>query len=213
LGVSDSLCICAPCPMPFLGRVRGGSSSAPSSGAPSSSSAPPPLTELEKASSDDRELSTDHCSPDDKRAGARDSGLGNRLQELLIAERTAHAETLTELQVERAAHDETAERMVEMQHKLEVTLQELANLERFVKRQQQVDLPSDARGSQVEKLVREEAYLKSRLVYVQQELGQLNSDGAERRRRPNDAAESLSGPGTEGAEEAEERVLDTALSI
>ena len=41
---------------------------------------------------------------------------------------------LKQLQAERAAHDETAEKMVQLQQRLEVTLQELANLERFTKR-------------------------------------------------------------------------------
>ena len=58
-------------------------------------------------------------------------------RQLLAAERAKHAETAQDLQVERAAHDETAEKMVQLQQRLEVTLQELANLERFTKRQQQ----------------------------------------------------------------------------
>ena len=73
-----------------------------------------------------------------------------------------------DLQVERAAHDETAEKMVQLQQRLEVTLQELANLERFTKRQQ----PSAPPGTptHIEKLLKEEMYLKSRLSYVQAEL-------------------------------------------
>ena len=35
----------------------------------------------------------------------------------------AQAETTKDLQVERAAHDETAEKMVQLQQRLEVTLQ------------------------------------------------------------------------------------------
>lgn len=96
----------------------------------------------------------------------------SELKRLLHDERKAHAATRNELVVERAAHDETAENMVELQHKLEVTLQvpaslpappdgrdssristreapvltrtvapqELANLEKFVKRQQKIDV-------------------------------------------------------------------------
>mmetsp|Transcript_8573 Transcript_8573/g.14462 ORF Transcript_8573/g.14462 Transcript_8573/m.14462 type:complete len:198 (+) Transcript_8573:148-741(+) len=168
------------------------------------------------------DLSTDHAD------GQRDYGLTARLQELLLQERTAHVETQRELQVERAAHDETAEKMVEMQHKLEVTLQELANLERYVKRQQQAKAPAGlVNKSAVEKLLREEAYLKSRLVYVQQEVQQIvsaeNSESSSKGRRISQgAAGSVSSPDVAnasskslgpGAKEAEERVLDTALSI
>jgi hypothetical protein len=73
-----------------------------------------------------------------------------------------------DLQVERAAHDETAEKMVQLQQRLEVTLQELANLERFSKRQQPNAPPGTP--TQIEKLLKEEMYLKSRLSYVQAEL-------------------------------------------
>ena len=50
-------------------------------------------------------------------------------------------ETMNDLQVERAAHDDTAEKLVELQQRLEVTLQELSNLERYVKRNEQVPNP------------------------------------------------------------------------
>lgn len=100
---------------------------------------------------------------------SKDSGLTSRLQQFLTEEQRAHEYTKNELQVERAAHDETAEKMVELQHRLEVTLQELANLERFVKMQQQVPVAPDT-PQQRERLLREESYLKSRLSYVQSEL-------------------------------------------
>ena len=54
--------------------------------------------------------------------------------------------------------------MVQLQQRLEVTLQELANLERFTKKQQQTaNAPPN-----VEQLLKEESYLKARLLYVQQ---------------------------------------------
>ena len=84
--------------------------------------------------------------------------------------RGAQAETSKDLQVERAAHDETAEKMVQLQQRLEVTLQELANLERFTKRQQTVAAPPDT-APHVERLLKEESYLKSRLLFVQQVRG------------------------------------------
>lgn len=68
--------------------------------------------------------------------------------------------------MERAAHDETAEKMVQMQQRLEVTLQELANLERFAKKQQQVSVTNAE--PDVERLLKEESYLKARLLFVQQ---------------------------------------------
>jgi DNA repair exonuclease SbcCD ATPase subunit len=74
------------------------------------------------------------------------------------------AETAKDLQLERAAHDETAEKMVQLQQRLEVALQELANLERFTKQQQQ---PTSALPN-VERLLKEESYLQARLLYVQQ---------------------------------------------
>ena len=46
-------------------------------------------------------------------------------------------------------------------------LQELANLERFTKRQQHLDGPPQ-KSSHAERLLKEEAYLKSRLNFVQQ---------------------------------------------
>ena len=97
-------------------------------------------------------------------------------RQLLAAERAKHAETAQDLQVERAAHDETAEKMVQLQQRLEVTLQELANLERFTKRQQQpnsADAPAPRAATvQTERLMKEEAYLQSRLTFVQKELAE-----------------------------------------
>lgn len=118
------------------------------------------------------------------------------LQALLVRERAAHAETTKDLQVERAAHDETAEKMVQLQQRLEVTLQELANLERFTKRQQTVTVPPGT-APHVERLRKEESYLKSRLLFVQQELADAHG-----------AAKSV-----DGAQDAEDRAIDTALSI
>merc|ERR1719198_1932342 len=100
---------------------------------------------------EDAELSVD-APPDESSSST--------LQQLLVRERAAHAETSKDLQVERAAHDETAEKMVQLQQRLEVTLQELANLERFTKRQQHVECPPES-SKQMERLLREEAYLKS----------------------------------------------------
>lgn len=57
--------------------------------------------------------------------------------------------------------------MVQLQQRLEVTLQELANLERFTKRQQTVAAPAGT-PPHVERLLKEESYLKSRLLFVQQ---------------------------------------------
>lgn len=54
--------------------------------------------------------------------------------------------------------------MVQLQQRLEVALQELANLERFTKQQQQ---PTSALPN-VERLLKEESYLQARLLYVQQ---------------------------------------------
>ena len=118
----------------------------------------------------------DDLCPDAPSAGsAKDSGLTHKLQQLMSEESKAHEITKNELAVERAAHDETAEKMVELQHRLEVTLQELANLERFVKMQQPVKKPTvpggdKAAAAALERLMREESYLKSRLAYVQQEI-------------------------------------------
>ena len=117
----------------------------------------------------DAALSTDGPAGGD---GGGDSGLVAKLQELLLRERTAHAEAKNDLQVERDAHDDTAEKMVELQQRLEVTLQELSNLERFVKRQQVVAGAAAGAGAsdaRAERLLKEEAYLKSRLAFVQQE--------------------------------------------
>ena len=56
--------------------------------------------------------------------------------------------------------------MVQLQQRLEVALQELANLERFAKKQQQP--PPTTTPPNAERLLKEEAYLKARLLYVQQ---------------------------------------------
>lgn len=95
----------------------------------------------------------------------------DELRKLLAEERATHAETSQDLAVERAAHDETAEKMVQLQQRLEVTLQELANLERFTKSQQQTAKPRGASVT-VERLTKEEAYLVSRLSFVQKELAE-----------------------------------------
>ena len=108
--------------------------------------------------------------------------------------RGAQAETSKDLQVARAAHDETAEKMVQLQQRLEVTLQELANLERFTKRQQTVAAPPDT-APHVERLLKEESYLKSRLSFVQQELAEARGG-----KQPD-------------AETAEDRAIESALSI
>ena len=59
----------------------------------------------------------------------------NTLRAPTATNRLSQDETIKDLEVERAAHDETAEKMVQLQQRLEVTLQELANLERYTKRQ------------------------------------------------------------------------------
>ena len=109
-----------------------------------------------------------------------------RLHAQLQQERARYVEMETELEVERTAHNSTAETLVEVQQRLEVTLQvrlaelqrmrvgraygrtrrtqELANLERFTKRQQAVAVAEP----DVERLLREESYLQSRLAFVQQ---------------------------------------------
>ena len=103
------------------------------------------------------------------RAGMANTTNDEDLRRELKVEQQRHSATAKDLEVERAAHDETAERMVELQQRLEVTLQELANLERFSKQQQQPSVPADA-PAQLERLLKEEAYLQSRLRFVQQEL-------------------------------------------
>ena len=151
------------------------------------------------------------------------------LQQLLARERAAHAETSKDLQVERAAHDETAEKMVQLQQRLEVTLQELANLERFTKRQQSVATPSGT-PPHVERLLKEESYLKSRLLFVQQASDASHTVADS---RPPASPPPLSPPrvfvpaqelaearGTKpvavaaaGAQDAEDRAIESALSI
>ena len=144
------------------------------------------------------------------------------------------AETNKDLQVERAAHDETAEKMVQLQQRLEVTLQELANLERFTKRQQTVNAPAGT-PPHIERLLKEESYLKSRLLFVQQ----VHAAKQKNPRRaaalallPPPASESLTwsvaacrrcvraqemaevrGTKLDGAQDAEDRAIDSALSI
>jgi len=144
---------------------------------------------------EDADLSTDAVAPAPAvAAAAADEASSSTLQQLLTRERAAHAETSKDLQVERAAHDETAEKMVQLQQRLEVTLQELANLERFTKRQQTIATPSGT-PPHVERLLKEESYLKSRLLFVQQELAEAR------------------GIKTDGAQDAEERAIESALSI
>ena len=75
------------------------------------------------AASDDADLSTDARSAAPAADNLADASSAT-LQQLLARERSAHAETSKDLQVERAAHDETAEKMVQLQQRLEVTLQE-----------------------------------------------------------------------------------------
>ena len=91
------------------------------------------------ADDEDEGLSTD--APGGATSSGGDTGLSTKLQQLLMTERAAHQETMNDLQVERAAHDDTAEKLVELQQRLEVTLQELSNLERYVKRQEHVPNP------------------------------------------------------------------------
>merc|ERR1712224_934578 len=134
------------------------------------------------------DLSTDAPSAVPPVEGLTDASTST-LQHLLARERAAHAETNKDLQVERAAHDETAEKMVQLQQRLEVTLQELANLERFTKRQQTVAAPAGT-TPHMERLLKEESYLKSRLLFVQQELADAR------------------GVKAEGAQDAEDRAIE-----
>merc|ERR1712232_544132 len=97
-------------------------------------------------------------------------GLASKLQDMLTREQASHRETQHELQIERAAHDDTAERLVEMQQKLEATLQELSNLERFVKGCSACSSVPSNTPPEREPLLKEEAYLQSRLRFVQEEL-------------------------------------------
>lgn len=170
----------------------------------------PPIHQA--SSEDDEGLSTDAPGgPSTPGGSSADSGLSNKLQQLLVSERAAHAETMSDLQVERAAHDDTAEKLVELQQRLEVTLQELSNLERYVKRQEPVANPG-THPHGVERLLKEEAYLKSRLVFVQQELVSARAaaaDGGAPGSAPRARREEAAG----SAQTAEERVLDSALSI
>ena len=97
-------------------------------------------------------------------------GLAAKLQDMLTREQASHRETQHELQIERAAHDDTAERLVEMQQRLEATLQELSNLERFVKGCSACSSVPSNTPPEREPLLKEEAYLQSRLRFVQEEL-------------------------------------------
>ena len=147
---------------------------------------------------DDADLSTDAPMAQPPTLSAQPSetdGSSSTLQQLLARERAAHAETNKDLQVERAAHDETAEKMVQLQQRLEVTLQELANLERFTKRQQQITPPPAGTAPHIERMLKEESYLKSRLSFVQQELAEARGG-----KQPD-------------AETAEDRAIESALSI
>ena len=64
--------------------------------------------------------------------------------------------------------------MVQLQQRLEATLQELANLERFVKSKE----GGAAEGAaDLQRLLKEESYLQSRLRYVQQELAAVRGAG------------------------------------
>lgn len=105
----------------------------------------------------------------------------------------------------------------------QVTLQELSNLERFVKRNEAI-ANAGAHPPAAERLLKEEAYLKSRLVFVQQELATAGaaadaSPGGGRLsgRAPPDAAPSPArrgaAPQAAASTTAEESVLDSALSI
>ncbi|KAL3917593.1 MAG: hypothetical protein SGPRY_006346 [Prymnesium sp.] len=85
----------------------------------------------------------------------------------LQAERTKLSAVEAELDLERSAHGATAEMLVEVQQRLEVTLQELANLERFSKKKSSVQ----ATDHNLECLLQEEAYLQSRLSFVKQVYG------------------------------------------
>lgn len=171
---------------------------------------PDPLTH-QASLEDDEGLSTDApggaSTPDGSSA---DSGLANKLQQLLMSERAAHTESMNDLQVERAAHDDTAEKLVELQQRLEVTLQELSNLERYVKRQEPVPNPG-THPHGIERLLKEEAYLKSRLVFVQQELVSARATAADSSAPGSAPTSRLEAAGS--AQTAEERVLDSALSI
>ena len=73
--------------------------------------------------------------------------------------------------------------------------QELANLERFTKRSQPVSAPANT-PQPIERLLKEESYLKSRLVFVQQELADARGQAQ-----------------MGGAQDAEDRAIESALSI
>ena len=84
-------------------------------------------------------------------------------------------------------------------------------MERFTKRQQYIEAPPQT-SARVERLLKEEAYLKSRLVFVQQELVSARAaaaDGGAPGSAPRARREEAAG----SAQTAEERVLDSALSI
>ena len=159
----------------------------------------------------------DELNPDARPAESNNLSTENILH-LLQRERTAHANAKKELSIERAAHDETASAMVKLQERLEVTLQELANLERFTKWQQQQpkstqtaqqqpppqEPPEQAKQLQqpqqhVERLLQEEHYLRARLLFVQKELAEVRGSKLE--------------PASEPAEAAEDRAMEAVLSI
>ena len=107
------------------------------------------------------------CTASSRRTHVSPTIPRNTLRAPTATNRLSQDETIKDLEVERAAHDETAEKMVQLQQRLEVTLQELANLERYTKRQQSVASTPGATSTE-ERLLKEEAYLKSRLTFVQQ---------------------------------------------
>ncbi len=119
-------------------------------------------------------------SPPGSSADPSDSGSGVRNKSSVSAEEQAAlglADALQELEVERAAHEETAAHMVMLQQRLEVTIQELANLERYVRASREPPgssaaqrLSDDEKAANAERLRKEESYLKSRLDFVQGEL-------------------------------------------
>ncbi|KAL1496386.1 hypothetical protein AB1Y20_016341 [Prymnesium parvum] len=104
----------------------------------------------------------------------RQSSEIDRVHAQLQAEREKRMEYEAELEVEQAAHNSTAEMLVEVQQRLEVTLQELANLERFTKRQHLQKADSE----QLERLIQEENYLQARLSFVREELKKARAESS-----------------------------------
>ena len=152
----------------------------------------------------------DELNPDVR--PAESSLSAENLLHLLQRERAAHASTKKDFAIERAAHDETASAMIKLQERLEVTLQELANLERFTKwqqqqpkgaqaaqQQQQQQPTQEAAAGHVERVLQEEQYLRARLLFVQKELAEARGSKLE--------------PPSEPAEAAEDRAMEAVLSI